>query len=551
MDTLKNWASGRVKKFGILSDILKCMRINSKKYNSLERLTILQFDQMKIKEKFEYREETEEIIGPYSSMQVVLAKGLFANWSQPIFVDFDKTFTKSLLLEIIRQLYFCGFNVVVCVGACDSSLWKRLQVSPERTWFSHPCTRENIYFFPDSLYLIRLLRNELLDSGFVLENGGFVNKTPLEALIRLKNTDLSEKHLTDRKDSLLAIQLLSHSTSMALTNYMPGENIEIAEYTAHFIEKVNNWMIIMNLSDSINTEIHFKHIYGRCLDQQNTFFDEFYELIKNLRCLQKDYEEEFQRGFLISINSIKNLFVDIKNTYSKDFILTNKLNLDSLSNLFSNLNMEEMGLPSTALNVFAHFRMILFGNVKLNTKKLVNLDNRNNHFISNEFFESTVSDDQTNLSVSTKFSLFSNPSQMTEAGIDIPCEQSKDILLYIGKIIMKKISHFYPEILKPILKSNEHNYCLPRNNSNQTVGELIQLSSTFLKILENLEIKFNQYMDDTLMNGPGVRKRLIERLKLDNPEYEGAIIEAYVNERIPIRILSLNRAIKEELDTTQ
>ena len=50
--------------------------------------------------------------------------------------------------------------------------------------------------------------------------------------------------------------------------------------------------------------------------------------------------EVFQKAILMSINSIKNLMADIIKNGTKNFILTSKVNQDTLENLFSQIRTQ-------------------------------------------------------------------------------------------------------------------------------------------------------------------------------------------------------------------
>lgn len=55
-----------------------------------EKYTVLQFDEMKVQTIYEYDTQQDEVIEPHLYMQLIMARGLFGRWKQPIFVDFDK-----------------------------------------------------------------------------------------------------------------------------------------------------------------------------------------------------------------------------------------------------------------------------------------------------------------------------------------------------------------------------------------------------------------------------------------------------------------------------
>lgn len=103
---------------GILEDVIRMMQLNSNTLQDYEKLTILMFDEVKISSTMEYDVLRDEVVGPHSQMQVVMARGIASQWKQPIFVGFDQKMTKSILFSIIDSLNQIGFNVLCCVSDC-------------------------------------------------------------------------------------------------------------------------------------------------------------------------------------------------------------------------------------------------------------------------------------------------------------------------------------------------------------------------------------------------------------------------------------------------
>ncbi|KAG5860698.1 hypothetical protein JTB14_020642 [Gonioctena quinquepunctata] len=113
--------------------------------------------------------------------------------------------SKELLYEIILALYDISFDVVAVVSDCGPShqnTLKELNVSITRNYFQHPGNNNKIFCFLDAPHLLKMIRNWLLKTGFILSTGKTVHKNILEDLIsRTADTEvssifkLSEKHL--------------------------------------------------------------------------------------------------------------------------------------------------------------------------------------------------------------------------------------------------------------------------------------------------------------------------------------------------------------------
>ena len=100
ISTLNRYASKIDIRSGILKDILTFMKINSENFLPRDFATVLSFDEMKVESIYEYDPAVDEILGPHKYLQVIMARGLFKNWKQIIYVGFDKKMTKEIYDEI-------------------------------------------------------------------------------------------------------------------------------------------------------------------------------------------------------------------------------------------------------------------------------------------------------------------------------------------------------------------------------------------------------------------------------------------------------------------
>ncbi|XP_056647325.1 uncharacterized protein LOC130451987 [Diorhabda sublineata] len=118
LSSLRRWASQLNLNQGILKDVLFLLKLAGESFSDFERTVVLQYDEVKVKKTEEYNIAQDEVLGPHNYMQVVMARGLFSNWKQPIYIGFDQKMTKSLLMDIITELHKINFNVVACVSDC-------------------------------------------------------------------------------------------------------------------------------------------------------------------------------------------------------------------------------------------------------------------------------------------------------------------------------------------------------------------------------------------------------------------------------------------------
>jgi hypothetical protein len=374
LSSLRKWASQIDVSQGILKDVLLMLSLVGESFSEFEKTVVIQFDEVKVKSVQEYDTSKDEVLGPHNQMQVVMARGLFAQWKQPLYIAFDQKITKEILLTIVNKLHRISYNVVACVSDCGASnmgLWKELGINADNTSFEHPITKNNIYMFADAPHLLKLIRNWLLDVGFVLEDGSVINKTPLQALVSITDNEVrpnwkvSQKHLdcqkSQRQNVRLAAQLLSNTVSTCLLRYKPGTDKQMAETLGNFISDINLWFDIFN-SYCAKGKVPTKNAYGVSLENQEKHLDNMIQRISSIRAIGKNALQTFQKGMIISMKSLKNLFYDMKSKLDIKSICTHRLNQDSLENFF--FQIRSRGGPDehpSPLAAIYRIRMIMLG----------------------------------------------------------------------------------------------------------------------------------------------------------------------------------------------
>lgn len=93
-------------------------------------------------------------------------------------------------------------------------------------------------------------------------------------------------------------------------------------------------------SYSPSTSIASKRPYGLDLCQQNEILKDMKSNISGLLCSNKKSLQIFQKGIIVSILSLQNLYLYVKERYDTTYILTHRLNQVCLENLFSQLLYE-------------------------------------------------------------------------------------------------------------------------------------------------------------------------------------------------------------------
>lgn len=350
ISTLQHWAANIDLRRGLLRDILNMMNLYGKNKTDRQRLTVLSFDEIKVSSMIEYDQKLDEIVGPHNYMQVVMSRGLFDSWKQPVFVGFDTKMTASLLDEVIMELNKINYDVVACVSDCgggNMGLWKELNITIEKTYWLHPITKEKIFVFADIPHMLKLTRNWFLDYGFILEDQKLIKKAPVEFLISQRKTEISSCHKltslhitcerSQRQNVTLAAQLMSHTTATALKRYLPGSNKELARNVGDFFDLISKWFDIMN-SYTPSAKVITKVPFGRNLQDQMEILNEIKQTFKTMRVISKNCLQIFQKGIIISTTSLQDLYKELSVKHGISYILTHRLNQDCLENLFAQVN---------------------------------------------------------------------------------------------------------------------------------------------------------------------------------------------------------------------
>lgn len=298
--------------------------------------------------------------------------------------EFDQNMTKHILTTIIAKLHEIGYTVVAVtcdLGPTNQRLLNELGIDSVvgKTYFLHPCDEEiKINVFIDVPHLIKLLCNNLFDSRFYI-NCHYISKTYLERLIQINGNNLkivhklSRFHLdikgTQRQNVKLATQVFSNTNAIALE--WCGEKgfiedcLEWSE-TAKFITLFNDWFDLFNSSSKFGSHSGM-HEYGINAEKQNELLAKVSLLVKDMRVGKRSNLLPFQKGILISNESLKNLYNDMKmmfeNTqYPVTYIMTTRLNQNVVENLFAYIRaMKACNDRPTALDLRYRFRWYILG----------------------------------------------------------------------------------------------------------------------------------------------------------------------------------------------
>lgn len=319
---------------GLLTSMMQILEFDGETMSEVERVTILQISELKMESMYEYDDNLDNIIGPHSSMTVVVAKGLYSDWSQAVYLNFDVSTMKAILNMIIEELHKIKFPVVACVCKYvdgEPSVWSEYSIGMGCNYFSHPVTTDFIYTFYYIDDLMLATRNNFVENGFMTDTCR-INTSPLVELIKthdLRFPVRSETLTTECENISNIVELFSKQTSNVLRILLP--NNEIATNLADFCTVLSSFYQLMNTEKgtTVSTD-SAEEPYGKNLEYQNDILNETQLHFYKLRCPGNSKMSEFQRATMMCIESLKMLQHSTKQKFKMDYFATRNITREYL-----------------------------------------------------------------------------------------------------------------------------------------------------------------------------------------------------------------------------
>jgi hypothetical protein len=365
------------------------MKTMSSKFSRVEKLCIIQYDETAVSEEVNYDIKHDMTLGPFKKAQFIQIKSIFAEWKQLIYCNFDKDMDVALMNEVVKMVYENGGYEVVATVSDNSTtnvkFWNAIRHTPDSNFFLHASTKEKIFMFSDAPHLLKLERNHLVDSGYMKTDGTKIEIDPILEIIRAKGSSplfhLQNKHVEargfQRQNVRLAAELLSQKTVTALLTNLP--NSESARNTAEFVEICNNTFDVFNSTGKSHSNCLKMPYIGSdeqldALAVAETCFEDIRRIKDGDR---KDALLPFQRGLLLSISSLRDMFVEMKNRFGIISISTTQINNDALESIFSCIR--DWGNDDTPgpVSILQRTKLLILCKNSMAVKKGVNVKDQN------------------------------------------------------------------------------------------------------------------------------------------------------------------------------
>lgn len=213
-----------------------------------DKYCVLCVDEMNIKSNLFYNSSQDNVIGledrgigerifkPARTATVLMVRGIFSKWKQPLCYFFYNTTCpgmtlKEIIFHAVNKLREIGLFVIVIIsdmGANNIQLKNLLSVTPETPYFI--LDDQKIFFMFDTPHLLKALRNMLMKYNFLID-GNIVSWIYLKKLYDLDKEypirgapKLTDSHISpnnfEKMKVKYASQVFSATVSAALNAYI-------------------------------------------------------------------------------------------------------------------------------------------------------------------------------------------------------------------------------------------------------------------------------------------------------------------------------------------
>lgn len=539
---------------GILDSVLSILKVTSESLTELEKLAVISLDEMAIKEEWCYDKGKDILYKPHQKVTVVMLHGLIGKWKQPIYYDFDTKNMAEILMDIIKKVEKAGYPVVALVhdlGPANLKLWKAWGIDPigtKKISIENPCAADRqIYVFADVPHLLKLIRNNFIDYGFSLKNGSYISDTSIREMLSGTRTEYALAHKISEADLNVvgqqrqrvkhAAHLLSESCSNSITYLGERGLLKTKNWreTAELIKVVDEWFDTMN-SHGKCTKKQSRLAFGINLDAQITILNNMIDLMISMKVnSRRGGFFAFQKGVILSSESLKGLYSMIKDLFGVDYVLTRRLNQDSLEHFFGCIRqMTSTYDHPNAVNFKYRIRKLLLGkgvhlmSKKTNTVNAEEIDcsssNARNQVILKNNEEKSDSDRDLDRELSITSRIFKD-MEIQEIGMDISEWKDDDLeiskentlwsviedeaLQYVGGYVVKKFQFKYPHLGQ---KLSENTKCNSTWIEKHNRGELHAPSAEFSSQLAMMRRAFIAVHGSGLQEGRDCLKSMVNEL---------------------------------------
>lgn len=557
-------------------EILK-LKVNC--FEEQSKFCVLCVDEMYIKANLFYDRSSDSIIGlaeneegvrffkPALNVSVLMLRGLFSKWKQPLAYFFsNKMFPanslKNVIYRAIAMLQEIGLKVTVLVsdmGSNNLQLAKMLGVTSEHPYFF--VNEQKVVYIFDIPHILKAIRNNLIKHDYVHENKriswDFVKSFydndkmyPIRAAPKLTDSHINPSGFEKMKVKF-ASQIFSATVSAGISLFVRFGVISAeAITTAEFIDKVDKLFDLLNSSKTSSTKKMNAAFKG--LPYQIDFLKECLNFFNNLKVFNhigEDITNKIKcfKCLITSIKAILNLWITLEEV-GFNYLFTRRLNQDCLENFFGSVRQQNGNCKNpTSIQFKRTFKKLLCMN-------LFHSGTENCEADPDEILLRLC-----DTSEGTPLETVTNPSQ-TNIRIDTDYQTNellqKNFVTYICGYLMKKALNKHTcETCENFAKAQSQLddsllfcYFKAYECANRDVfGKLNVPHESFIYLISSIEILFQENFQNIITGhsiGATFFNKVCESFSFNHPcktfpiEY---VIKLYIRTRIYFSLKNINR----------
>lgn len=355
---------------GINEFFLSGLAAKLQKSSELSKYCVICIDEIRLQPLLTYSKFKDEVIGVSDCAQptikskigthatVLMARGLYENWKQPICYWIVRDSFKAVDLEtrlkpLLLRFLACGFQINAIVsdmGSNFSKLATGLGVTPDQPYFFLNDVR--IPYIFDVPHLLKATRNCLKKHFVSINGGGTTTWTDIEYVFnadaqrnrrmapKITNSHINPSNL-EKMRVKYAAQVISTTMTACLDTYVEFEKLPTAALaTSEYVFKFDNLFDLLNSSTGSTVLDEDKPFKAAFTGQefQTNYLTEMKDFIKGLVVFNADGKNmtnmfSFLTSWLISMQAVQEVWNDTKHIEGA-VLFTRRLNQDPLENFF-------------------------------------------------------------------------------------------------------------------------------------------------------------------------------------------------------------------------
>lgn len=519
----KNW----LVRPGLGDFILSVLKSKVRVMNFEARSCVACFNVVRLKPRLFYYRDSDYVTGfcaagerryePATSALVVTVRGVNFGWEQPVAYFFVNSSRKELVYECVSKLTKIGLNIVAAV--CDRRI--DFGVDREKPYFF--VGGRKIYFMHDVDCLLKSTRDGLFDRKFSFGDG-CTDKKYIESFyendrnVPYRLVKLTDRHINpnglDKTNVRLAADVLSGTVARAMSTYISlGALPDSALPTVEFIDSVDKLYDIFTTNKFVGSESQIDFLKRTTV--------KFSKITITKRNVDAPKTLKFITAWRTNIESLLQMWHDLRlsagkthfdhptrrqtparfaTSFKQSFCRNYFLSCER-TNCIENFDELLSTMPKDATKTFYDFRTVFEGN-KPSTRN------------------STIDTDYTAMDFS-----------------------GNDFRRVCGYLLKKSLTQHDCSICSSYSKEME------ALNDNDTFGNLVTLSDTFMDFVHNLELKFCEFFPVFAVRDD-VGRRMEEEMgsvRFDHPCGKfprGYVVSLFVRVRIFYTLKFANRDMK-------